>query len=340
MFKPNSILVTGSAGFIGCNFVKYLLSQNKDINIVSLDKLTYAGSIQNLESLPNPHRHKFIQGDICDNILIDKILREYNIDTIVHFAAESHVDRSIENPGEFIQTNIFGTFNLLENARRFWLQEKNWNSNKCRFHHISTDEVYGTLNENDPSFSEKTAYAPNSPYSASKASSDHFVRAYFHTYGLPVTTSNCSNNYGPYQHSEKLIPTVIRSCLENKPIPIYGNGTNIRDWLFVEDHCSAIESILFNGTIGEVYNIGGKSEESNISLVKKICQILDKLRPVGKSYSELISFVTDRPGHDWRYSIDNSKIQNQLKWTPSYNLDTGLEKTIQFYLTSGFLSRV
>ncbi len=340
MFKPNSILVTGSAGFIGCNFVKYLLAQNKDINIVSLDKLTYAGSIQNLESLPNAHRHKFIQGDICDNILVDKLLREFNIDTIVHFAAESHVDRSIENPAEFIQTNILGTFNLLENARRFWLHEKMWDSNKCRFHHISTDEVYGTLSENDPSFSEETAYAPNSPYSASKASSDHFVRAYFHTFGLPVTTSNCSNNYGPFQHSEKLIPTVIRSCLANKPIPIYGNGTNIRDWLFVEDHCSAIETILLNGKIGEVYNIGGRSEESNISLVKKICQILDNLRPVGKSYSELISFVTDRPGHDWRYSIDNTKIQNQLSWTPQYNLNTGLEKTIQFYLASGFLSRV
>ncbi|KAB8029838.1 dTDP-glucose 4,6-dehydratase [Fluviispira multicolorata] len=336
MYKPRSMLVTGAAGFIGCNFVKYILNNYNDIRIVSLDKLTYAGTINNLEILQNESNHKFIQGDICDKTLLEKILREFNIDTVVHFAAESHVDRSIENPAEFIQTNIFGTFNLLETARQYWLNEKKWDKENCRFHHISTDEVYGTLKEDEPSFLETTPYAPNSPYSASKAGSDHLVRAYFHTYNLPVTTSNCSNNYGPFQHKEKLIPTVIRSCLENKPIPVYGNGTNIRDWLYVEDHCSAIETILFKGNTGEVYNIGGKSEENNLELVKKICQIMDKLKPSEKNYAELISFVKDRPGHDWRYSIDNSKIQKNLNWNPKFNLNEGLEKTVQFYLTAGF----
>lgn len=330
--KFKNILVTGSAGFIGCNFVRYILKHIAEINVVSLDKLTYAGSLKNLENLSNKKNHTFIQGDICDKNLVAEILKKHEIDTIVHFAAESHVDRSITNPAEFIETNVMGTFVLLEAAKKYWLQEKKWDEKSCRFHHISTDEVYGTLQLKDPAFTEKTAYAPNSPYSASKAGSDHLVRAFFHTYNLPVTTSNCSNNYGPYQHDEKLIPTVIRSCLNGTPIPVYGNGTNIRDWLFVEDHCSAIVKILTHGTCGEVYNVGGKNEVDNLTLVKNICSLLEELKPASKKYADLISFVTDRPGHDFRYAIDNNKIQSELEWTPRYNLQQGLLETIQFYL--------
>lgn len=322
-----NMLVTGAAGFIGCNFVQYMLAKYHDLKIVSLDKLTYAGNLKSLENLSNEKNHTFVHGDICDAKLLDEILQKHQINIIVHFAAESHVDRSITGPKEFVQTNVMGTFILLEAARKYAI----------RFHHISTDEVYGSLNPQDPAFCETTPYAPNSPYSASKAASDHLVRAYFHTYKLPVTTSNCSNNYGPYQHSEKLIPTIIRCCLDNKPIPIYGNGQNIRDWLYVEDHVAAIDLILNKGTIGEVYNVGGKNEHTNLSLTKAICAILDELKPSSKKYETLISFVTDRAGHDQRYAIDNTKIQTELGFIPKYDLTSGLRKTVEFYV--GITSR-
>lgn len=318
------MLVTGAAGFIGCNFVRYMLEKYEDLHIYSFDKLTYAGHLKNLEKLPhNGKNHTFIQGDICDAKAVDEALKKHQIQTIVHFAAESHVDRSISGPQDFVQTNVMGTFVLLEAARKYAL----------RFHHISTDEVYGSLGPTDPAFSETTPYAPNSPYSASKAASDHLVRAYFHTYKLPVTTSNCSNNYGPHQHAEKLIPTIIRSCVEGKPIPIYGNGQNIRDWLYVEDHVAAIDLILQKGKLGEVYNVGGKNEQTNINLVKTICGILDQIRPADHKYESLISFVTDRPGHDQRYAIDNTKIQTELGFVPKYDLLDGLKKTVEWNLT-------
>jgi len=331
-YNAKNILVTGSAGFIGCNFVRQTLKDNLSVKIVSLDKLTYAGNINNLANLPDPSRHTLINGDICDCNLVYKLLREYKIDTIVHFAAESHVDRSITGPADFIQTNIVGTFTLLEAARKYWLDERKWNKEKCRFHHISTDEVYGELKKNDPPFCEITPYQPSSPYSASKASSDHLVRAYFRTYGLPVTISNCSNNYGPYQHPEKLIPTIIRCGLEQRPIPIYGNGSNIRDWLYVEDHCSAISTILRKGRVGETYNIGGNCEKDNLSLTKIICELMDKKMPINKPHSKLITFVNDRPGHDWRYAIDNDKIKSNLGWCTKRSLEEGLMLTINYYL--------
>lgn len=330
IYQPKVMLVTGAAGFIGCNFVRQQLQMHPERIIISFDKLTYAGSLENLPT--ESARHIFVQGDICDQALVIHLLKTYQIDTIVHFAAESHVDRSISGPAAFVQTNVIGTFTLLEAARQYWLNECEWDASQCRFHHISTDEVYGSLGPSDPAFTEITAYAPNSPYSASKAGSDHLVRAYFHTYKLPVTTSNCSNNYGPYQHPEKLIPTVIRCCLEEKPIPVYGNGNNIRDWLYVDDHCSAIDVILQKGTPGEVYNIGGQCEIDNLSLVKLICQRLDSLQPrTSGIYESLIQFVTDRPGHDWRYAIDNSKIQFTLQWQPKVNIVEGLNKTIAYY---------
>jgi dTDP-glucose 4,6-dehydratase len=318
-----NILVTGSAGFIGCNFIHYILNKDKNINIISLDKLTYAGNKKNLENLSDPDRHKLIQGDICDRNLVDKILKENNIDTIVHFAAESHVDRSITGPAAFVETNVVGTFTLLEAARE----------HKCHFHHVSTDEVYGHLGKNDPAFAETTPYDPSSPYSASKAASDHFVNAYHRTYGLPITMSNCSNNYGPYQHDEKLIPTVIRSCVQKQPIPVYGDGSNIRDWLYVDDHCDAIYTILTKGKIGETYNVGGNCEKNNLDLVKTICSIMDKQRPIAGNHEDLIAFVKDRPGHDWRYAINNNKILTELNWKPSYDFATGILNTIKFYLT-------
>jgi dTDP-glucose 4,6-dehydratase len=330
-YTPRNILVTGGAGFIGANFIRYYLSQHSQATLVNLDLLTYAGSLKNLENLPAPSRYHFVEGDIGDSALIANILREYQIDTIVHFAAESHVDRSIQGPTPFIQTNVVGTFILLEAARQFWLHEKKWDATQCRFHHISTDEVYGSLDKRDPAFTEETAYAPNSPYSASKAGSDHLVRAYFHTYHLPVTMSNCSNNYGPYQHPEKFIPTIIRHCIEEKPIPVYGDGSNIRDWLYVEDHCQGIDKILTQGRIGESYNLGGEYEVDNLSLAKMICKMFDKLFPRNESYQTLISFVTDRPGHDWRYAIDISKVSRELGWKPIETFESGIIKTIQFY---------
>jgi len=352
VFNPKNILVTGAAGFIGCNFVRYMLEKHADVSIVSFDLLTYAGSLDNLEGLPDESRHIFVQGDICDRALIDGLLRKYEIDTIVHFAAESHVDNSIAGPEIFVETNVLGTFTLLEAARLYWLKEMSWGDEQCRFHHISTDEVYGTLEKADPAFTEKTAYAPNSPYSASKAGSDHLVRSWFHTYGLPVTTTNCSNNYGPYQHGEKFIPTVIRSCMEQKSIPVYGDGSNIRDWLYVEDHCSGIETVVCQGRLGEVYNIGGNNEWANIDICRLICQMMDEMHPLpshassGKwqsqrassgehlaSYADLITFVKDRPGHDWRYAIDASKMAEELDWKPAETFETGICKTVEWYLS-------
>ncbi|NWF39508.1 dTDP-glucose 4,6-dehydratase [Mariprofundus sp. NF] len=332
MFTPRNMLITGGAGFIGCNFVRYMLASDPDVKIVNLDLLTYAGSLENLTSLPGESRHHFVQGDICDRELVDRLLREFEIDTVVHFAAESHVDNSIAGPEVFVKTNVLGTFTLLEAVRHYWLQERQWDSAACRFHHISTDEVYGTLEPSDPAFSEATAYAPNSPYSASKAGSDHLVRAYFHTYGLPVTTSNCSNNYGPYQHSEKLIPTIIRNCLNGTPIPVYGDGSNIRDWLYVEDHCVGINAIISRGVPGEVYNIGGINEWSNINIVRMICSLMDEAAPENGLHNDLISFVKDRPGHDWRYAIDATKMMQTLNWTPAETFETGIRKALNWYL--------
>ncbi|WP_343928841.1 dTDP-glucose 4,6-dehydratase [Pigmentiphaga daeguensis] len=328
---PKRVLVTGGAGFIGANFVRYLLQAAPGVHIVNLDALTYAGSLDNLADLPTADHHTFVQGDICDRELIDRLLHEHQVDTIVHFAAESHVDRSISGPGEFVRTNIQGTYTLLEAARQCWMAEQKTTDGR-RFHHISTDEVYGTLGPDDAPFTEITPYAPNSPYSASKAASDHLVRAYFHTYGLPVVTTNCSNNYGPYQHGEKFIPTVIRSCLNGEPIPVYGDGRNIRDWLYVEDHCRGIECVLRTGNLGETYNIGGCNEWRNIDIVEYICALLDERRPSGAPHKRLISFVTDRPGHDWRYAIDATKMQEDLGWSPQESFETGIIKTVDWYL--------
>ncbi|HLB58074.1 MAG TPA: dTDP-glucose 4,6-dehydratase [Gammaproteobacteria bacterium] len=330
-YQPRNMLVTGGAGFIGTNFIRHLLTNRPTAKIINLDLLTYAGSLNNLENLPNSNQHFFIQGDICDEKLVGELLRRYEIDTIVHFAAESHVDRSISGPAPFIQTNVVGTFTLLEAARQYWLMEKKWNEKQCRFHHISTDEVYGTLNATDPAFTEQTNYAPNSPYSASKAGSDHLARAYYHTYHLPLTMSNCSNNYGPYQHPEKLIPTIIRACQKQQPIPIYGDGSNIRDWLYVNDHCTGVLAILEGGRVGETYNIGGNNEMNNLAVAKKICELMDALYPQSVSYHSLIQFVTDRLGHDWRYAINISKICRELNWQPRETFDSGLRQTVAFY---------
>ena len=327
---PHHILVTGGAGFIGCNFVRHLLATDSAVHIVNLDLLTYAGSLDNLNALPDPARHTFVQGDIGDRALVSCLLRDYRIDTIVHFAAESHVDRSITGPAAFVETNLVGTFTLLEAARTAWSDGNT--REHCRFHHISTDEVYGTLRRDDPPFTETTPYAPNSPYSASKAGSDHLVRAYFHTYGLPVVTTNCSNNYGPFQHGEKFIPTVIRSCLLQKPIPVYGDGSNIRDWLYVEDHCRGIETVIRRGRLGETYNIGGCNEWANIDIVQRICALMDERHPDRAPHERLIRFVTDRLGHDWRYAIDARKMADNLDWRPLETFDTGIAKTVDWYL--------
>ncbi len=328
--RPRNVLVTGGAGFIGCNFIRHLLATDPAIRIITLDLLTYAGSLDNLRELPDPARHRFVQGDICDRPLVDRLLREHAIDTVAHFAAESHVDRSITGPAAFVQTNLVGTFTLLGAARAAWLDGKT--ADRCRFHHISTDEVYGTLKRDDPPFRETTPYAPNSPYSASKAGSDHLVRAYFHTYGLPVVTTNCSNNYGPFQHGEKFIPTVIRSCLLQKPIPVYGDGSNIRDWLYVEDHCRGIDAVIRGGKPGETYNIGGCNEWANLDIAKLICALLDERRPQRAPHERLITFVTDRPGHDWRYAIDAGKMDEELDWQPRETFQSGIAKTVDWYL--------
>ena len=328
-FQPHNILVTGGAGFIGSNYIRYMLANHRDIQIINLDKLTYAGSTDNLQGLPDQSRYHFVRGDICDKALVAKLLEQYQIDSIVHFAAESHVDRSISGPSDFIQTNVIGTFVLLEAARAYWQKINALDSNKCRFHHISTDEVFGTLALTDPAFTETTAYAPNSPYSASKAASDHLVRAWHHTYGLPVTTSNCSNNYGPSQHAEKFIPTVISACQQQKQIPIYGDGSNIRDWLYVEDHCSGIDAVIRRGQLGETYNIGGINEWANIDICRLICDLMDKQNPCAAPHRQLISFVTDRPGHDWRYAINAEKIATEIGWRPKETFETGIAKTVE-----------
>lgn len=330
-YSPKKMLVTGGAGFIGSHFVRYCLEKYSTLEIINVDKLTYAGSMDNVNDLADPQRHHFIQADICDKKRMAEIMRQFEIDTIVHFAAESHVDRSITGPEAFLQTNIIGTYTLLETARQFWLNEKNWGEQDCRFHHISTDEVFGTLSSTDPAFTENTPYAPNSPYSASKASSDHWVRAYHHTYALPTTMTNCSNNYGPYQHPEKLIPTIIRSCRHQENIPVYGDGSNIRDWLYVVDHCDAIDHVIRHAKIGETYNVGGNQEISNLVLAKMICHEMDKLSPQHAPHENLIHFVTDRLGHDWRYAINAEKILHDLQWQPRTKLQEGLQKTIAFY---------
>ncbi len=332
IFYPKRMLITGGAGFIGCNFVRYMLETDKRVHITNLDALTYAGSPENLKNLSDTSRHLFIHGDICDRARISELLRAHQIDTMVHFAAESHVDNSITGPAVFVQTNVVGTFTLLEAARQYWLEEKGWGGAQCRFHHISTDEVYGTLEKDDPAFTETTPYAPNSPYSASKAGSDHLVRAYHHTYGLPVTTTNCSNNYGPYQHAEKFIPTVIRACLEQQPIPVYGDGSNIRDWLYVEDHCRGIDAVMRKGRLGETYNIGGCNEWSNIDIVCLICHIIDEQYPGHAPHERLIEFVADRPGHDWRYAIHTDKIVRELNWAPRESFETGIVRTLSSLL--------
>jgi dTDP-glucose 4,6-dehydratase len=326
------MLVTGGAGFIGANFIRQVLTHEPNIRVINLDKLTYAGSLANLADLPNAERYHFIEGDIADAALVRHILHHQHIDTIVHFAAESHVDRSIAGPAAFVNTNLVGTFVLLEAARQHWFEIEECSPAQCRFHHISTDEVFGSLQPNDPLFTEKTPYQPRSPYSATKAGSDHLVQAYYHTYGLPITMSNCSNNYGPYQHQEKFIPTVIRSCLEQKHIPIYGNGKNIRDWLYVEDHCSAIMQIIYHGNVGENYNIGGNNEWENIALARYICEQMDIAKPMKKPHTALLQYVTDRPGHDFRYAIATTKITTELNWSPKETLSSGMEKTIKFYL--------
>ena len=330
---PKSVLVTGGAGFIGANYLEYLLESDTSARIVTLDSLTYAGSVENLGAVMDNPRHEFVKGDITDAALVNELINDRQIDTVVHFAAESHVDRSITGPAAFITTNVVGTFTLLEAARTAWLGSGP--RKDVRFHHVSTDEVFGSLTESDPPFSETTPYSPNSPYSASKAGSDHLVRAYHHTYGLPVTITNCSNNYGPYQHAEKFIPTVIRSALGEKPIPIYGAGLNIRDWLYVRDHCVAIDKVVRDGVSGETYLVGGRSERRNIDIARLICGILDERSPrKNGKYAELLSSVTDRLGHDFRYAIDSSVIERDLGWKPAETFDTGIRKTVDWYLAN------
>lgn len=330
---PRNVLVTGGAGFIGANFVEYLLETDPKLSVITLDSLTYAGSLENLNAVISNPRHQFVKGDITDAALVNRVIDEKKIDTIIHFAAESHVDRSITGPAAFISTNVVGTFTLLEAARNAWLG--NGARDDVRFHHVSTDEVFGSLSENDPAFSETTPYSPNSPYSASKAGSDHLVRAYQHTYGLPVTITNCSNNYGPYQHAEKFIPTVIRSALAEKPIPIYGAGLNIRDWLYVRDHCSAIDLVMRCGGNGETYLVGGRSERRNIDIARLICGVLDEKSPRARGkYAELLTSVTDRLGHDFRYAIDSTVIEQDLGWKAAETFDTGIRKTVDWYLAN------
>lgn len=331
----DTIVVTGGAGFIGSNFVLNWVAK-RGTRVITLDKLTYAGNRANLYNLDDDPRHIFLRADICDPIAVRELLQEAKPRGILHFAAESHVDRSIAGPADFIQTNIWGTFQLLEQARIYWSELDPAEKTNFRFLHVSTDEVYGSLGPDDPAFRETTSYAPNSPYAASKAASDHLVRSYYHTYGLPVLTTNCSNNYGPYQFPEKLIPLIILNALEGKPLPVYGDGQNIRDWLFVEDHCDAICTVLDLGKLGETYNIGGSSERKNLEVVTTICDILDELQPKLPSgpRRNLISFVKDRPGHDRRYAIDATKIRCELHWEPKWRFESGIRKTVGWYLAN------
>lgn len=332
--ENHNVLVTGGAGFIGSNFVRYLFQAEPGARIVNLDALTYAGSLENLTGLSGEDRHTFVQGDIGDRALLDALLRSHNIDTVVHFAAETHVDRSILGPEQFIQTNIMGTFTLLEAARHFWLLENAFTEEEVRFHHISTDEVFGSLAPGEPAFSEATHYAPNSPYAASKAASDHLVRSYGHTYGLPYSITNCSNNYGPYQFPEKLIPLMILNAMEGRKLPIYGDGQQIRDWLYVEDHCEAIWTVVTNGKPGETFAIGGDNQPVNLTVVRTLCEILDECLPASPyaPHEQLMEFVVDRPGHDRRYAMDIAKINHELGWQPRQSLESGLLKTVQWYV--------
>ncbi len=328
-----TVLVTGGCGFIGVNFVRLLLAEQQDWKVINLDKLTYAGNLQSLADLSEQPNYTFIKGDICDRQLLDNLFHEHQIDTVAHFAAESHVDRSITGPAEFIQTNVVGTFTLLEAAKRYWLDNGTKND-AYRFLHVSTDEVFGSLGPTG-FFTEETAYDPRSPYSASKASSDHLVRAYFHTYGLPVLMTNCSNNYGPYQFPEKLIPLVLNNGLHGKPLPVYGDGGNVRDWLYVQDHCEAIVRVIEQGRVGQSYNIGGHNEKTNLQVVELLCDQLDKkvgLLPSGQARRSLISFVKDRLGHDRRYAIDAGKIAKELGWLPTVTFEQGIDKTVDWYL--------
>jgi dTDP-glucose 4,6-dehydratase len=331
-----TLLVTGGAGFIGANFIHYWLKYHADDRVINLDALTYAGNLENLAGLEGNDNYRFVQGSIDDARLVKTLFADEAVDTVINFAAESHVDRSSTGPVAVLQTNIHGTFTLLEAARSAWQGEQD----TCRFLHVSTDEVYGSLGPDDTPFTEQTPYAPNSPYSASKAASDHLVRAWFHTYGLPVLTTNCSNNYGPYQFPEKLIPLVIMNALEGKPLPVYGDGKNIRDWLYVEDHCRGIDAVLNQGITGETYNIGGCNEWTNIDIVKRVCQTLDTLHPADNPRETLISYVKDRPGHDRRYAIDSGKLMRSLGWAPEHRFEEGIVKTVQWYLENpGWVER-
>jgi dTDP-glucose 4,6-dehydratase len=330
-----SILVTGCAGFIGSNFVPYFLEKYPEYHIINLDLLTYAGNLANLKEIEGNQRYSFVHGDICDRELLENLFNKYDIRDVIHFAAESHVDNSIKNPGVFVQTNVNGTFTLIDVAYKYWMEKPflfNCGYETCRFHHISTDEVYGTLGETGL-FTEATPYAPNSPYSASKAGSDMIVRSYYHTYGMNTVITNCSNNYGPKQHNEKLIPTIIRKAVNGENIPIYGDGKNIRDWLYVLDHCKGIDLVYHTGKVGDVYNIGGRNERNNNYIADKVCEILDELRPKAEgSYKDQISYVEDRAGHDRRYAIDATKIETELGWKADESFETGIVKTIKWYL--------
>jgi dTDP-glucose 4,6-dehydratase len=330
-----TVVVTGGAGFIGSNFIHHLLRAEPDVQVINLDALTYAGSLENLADVSSNPRYTFVQGDICDAVFVEDLLRKYQVDTVVHFAAESHVDRSILGPKQFIETNIMGTFTLLDAARKYWIQEKSLPLDSVRFHHVSTDEVFGSLSAGEAAWTEESPYAPNSPYAASKASSDHLVRSYGHTYGLPFTLTNCSNNYGPYQFPEKLIPLIILNAVDGKPLPVYGDGQQIRDWLHVEDHCEAIYLVLKNGKVGSTYNIGGENQPANLTIVETICEILDEVLPDSqhKPHRNLINFVKDRPGHDRRYDMDIHKINAELGWKPRHTLAQGLLDTVNWYLS-------
>ena len=328
------ILVTGGAGFIGANFISYFLKKNAVCKVVNLDALTYAGDLSNVSELQENPRYTFIHGDICDREFVETLFNKYQFSAVIHFAAESHVDNSITNPDTFVKTNVFGTFNLLDTAKNYWMESPNVYKKgfeDARFHHISTDEVYGTLGKTGL-FTEETPYAPNSPYSASKASSDFMVRSYFHTYGMNVVTTNCSNNYGPKQHDEKLIPTIIRKAISGEKIPIYGDGKNIRDWLYVLDHCKGIELVFTSGKSGGTYNVGGKNERDNLYIAHTVCDILDEMIPKKASYKKQIQFVKDRPGHDFRYAIDATKLEQELGWEAAENFESGIRKTIQWYI--------
>ena len=332
-----TVLITGGAGFIGSNFVPYFLEKHADYKLINLDLITYAGELKNLQEIEKNPRYEFVKGDICDRELVESLFAKNHISGVIHFAAESHVDNSISGPGEFIRTNVVGTFTLLDVARKNWMDKPfkvREEYKEARFHHISTDEVYGTLGD-EGLFTEETPYAPNSPYSASKASSDMIVRSYFHTFGMNVVTTNCSNNYGPKQHNEKLIPTIIRKALSKEAIPVYGQGTNIRDWLYVLDHCKGIDLVFHKGKPGETYNIGGRNERNNMFIVNHICDLLDQKRPLanGESYKKFITFVADRPGHDLRYAIDATKIEKELGWKADENFETGIVKTVEWYLS-------